>query len=333
VTGLDLLEWVGKEILRTNTMTECAEYMSVAGASALVLWGSVLGCVAQGQGGVPPLTVERVLELKVRGKEGAAYRLERSEDLVGWRPVGGRSFGVGEALVMRAVAGSGVTGRGPFFRVREELRPEGGLAPGSFAGRRVRLNAGNLSGLLVGGPAASVQLIGVGGDVTGSMRWVRTGESSGCAMVDWEGGAKDVLVFEFASEGCGRVKVERYRGDGAYAGGGSGTFLEVPVAAVPLVPPVLSAGEVVLAGAGRARLVELVAGGRALEAGKPDAVWSWAVTGAGAAKLELRQSGGATEQVVLTFTAPRCGKCVSTVVKDGVKTEEVQTRFSVVPVP
>jgi hypothetical protein len=152
-------------------------------------------------------------------------------------------------------------------------------------------------------------------------------------MVEWEGGAKDVMVFEFASEECGRVKVERYRGDGAYAGGGSGTFLEVPVEAVPLVPPVLSAGEVVLAGAGRARLVELAAGGRAMESGKPDTVWSWAVTGAGAAKLELRQSGGVTEQVVLTFTEPRCGKCVSTVVKDGVKTEEVQTRFSVVPAP
>ena len=331
--GLDLLNWLGKEILRTNTMTECAEYMSVAGACSLVLWGSVLGCVAQGQGGVPPLTVERVLELKVPGKEGAAYRVERSEDLVGWQPMGGRYFGVGEELVLSAAAGSGVSGRGPFFRVREEVRPEGGFAPGSFAGRRVRVNAGNLSGLLVGGPAASVQLIGVGGEVTGSMRWMRTGEASGCAMVEWEGGAKDVMVFEFASEGCGRVKVERYRGDGAYAGGGSGTFLEVPVEAVPLVPPVLSAGEVVLAGAGRARLVELVAGGRAMEAGRPDAVWSWAVTGAGAAKLELRQSGGVTEQVVLTFTAPRCGKCVSTVVKDGVKTEEVQTQFSVAPVP
>jgi hypothetical protein len=70
-----------------------------------------------------------------------------------------------------------------------------------------------------------------------------------------------------------------------------------------------------------------------MESGKPDTVWSWAVTGAGAAKLELRQSGGVTEQVVLTFTEPRCGKCVSTVVKDGVKTEEVQTRFSVVPTP
>jgi hypothetical protein len=102
--GLDLLNWLGKEILRTNTMTECAAYKSVAGACSLVLWGSVLGCVAQGQGGVPPLTVERVLELKVRGKDGAAYRVERSEDLVGWQPMGVRYFGVGEELVLSAAA-------------------------------------------------------------------------------------------------------------------------------------------------------------------------------------------------------------------------------------
>ena len=272
------------------------------------------------------------MELRMNGRPGAAYTLEMSSDLVNWEPAGARRFGTGVPLVL-AAAGEPARAGGPFFRVREETAPSGGLAPWSLSGRRLRCNAEALSGVLEFGPAASFRLQSAAGEAAGTFEWLRTGEDAGRLTLTWPNGARDEMVLDFAAAACGRATVKRLAADGAFAGGGSGTFGEEADGAAAAAPLSLGSSFFVMAGQGRARLLRLLPNGQYLDDSQPAGQWTYQVTAGNAALLRLTRTGGGEEELLWTMTGPMCGRCVCRDRRDGVLTAEMQARFSVTPAP
>jgi hypothetical protein len=139
--------------------------------------------------------------------------------------------------------------------------------------------------------------------------------------------------LDFAASACGRAGVRRFAADGAFVGGGTGTFGDDAGGLETVAPAALGNSFFVMAGQGRARLLRLLPSGQYLEDNQPAGQWSYQVTGGNAALLRLTRTGGGEEELQWTVTGPWCGRCVCRDRRDGVMTGEMQARFSVTPAP
>lgn len=290
-----------------------------------VVCGMALLAVAAvvGAQDVVELEVGPVLRLGVGAAGGWAYELENLRSDGGWSVLGERRFSAGGELWWTVP----VAGERGIFRVKENRKPGAGPAPDRLVGSRLRINSRALSGVLEGRADGAVDFVNSQSESRGLLGWVRTGEDSGVATLQWPGGGKDVLRMTYAGPACGRVVVERYDAAGSFAGAAAGTFGDAGEETSVQAPVSVGGLSAVMAGAGRARLIFLDGKGLAIEGGAVSN-WTYRVVSPGVSSVVMRRSGGESEEITWTFTGPWCGQFVSRELRHGVKVSERQGRFS-----